>query len=222
MNTQLPWHKIDTVLLDMDGTLLDLHFDAQFWLRHLPQRYSEHHQTTLAEAIDYTVKTIDAQKGTLNWYCLDYWTQEFGFSMRGAKEEIKHLIAVHPGVLEFLDTLQSWNKRVAIVTNAHRDALDLKLEETALHHRVDKVVVSHDYNKPKEDRSFWDDMQKDFPFNPERTLFIDDNLDVLRSARDYGVKYLLAIDQPDSQSPSKDTMEFEGVKHFADITPRMI
>ena len=34
---------IDTVLLDMDGTLLDLHYDNHFWLEHLPQRYAELH-----------------------------------------------------------------------------------------------------------------------------------------------------------------------------------
>ena len=26
--TALPWRDIDTVLLDMDGTLLDLHYDT--------------------------------------------------------------------------------------------------------------------------------------------------------------------------------------------------
>ncbi|MCP4043692.1 MAG: haloacid dehalogenase, partial [Gammaproteobacteria bacterium] len=32
------WNSIHTVLLDMDGTLLDLHFDNQFWLEHVPLR----------------------------------------------------------------------------------------------------------------------------------------------------------------------------------------
>ncbi|HBT55971.1 MAG TPA: haloacid dehalogenase, partial [Pseudomonas sp.] len=32
----LNWNAIDTVLLDMDGTLLDLHFDNHFWLEHMP------------------------------------------------------------------------------------------------------------------------------------------------------------------------------------------
>src|SRR5688572_6670841 len=40
-NSLLPmidWNAVDTVLLDMDGTLLDLHFDNYFWLTHLPKR----------------------------------------------------------------------------------------------------------------------------------------------------------------------------------------
>ena len=63
------WNNIDTVLLDMDGTLLDLHFDNFFWLHHLPKRYSEQH------GIDATVARLDLQQrmasrqGTLDWYC---------------------------------------------------------------------------------------------------------------------------------------------------------
>ena len=46
----LPWHAIDTVLLDMDGTLLDLHYDNHFWMEHLPQRYAELHGVSRAMA----------------------------------------------------------------------------------------------------------------------------------------------------------------------------
>jgi putative hydrolase of the HAD superfamily len=44
------WNNIDTVLLDMDGTLLDLHFDNYFWLTHVPQRYAEAHGIDAEEA----------------------------------------------------------------------------------------------------------------------------------------------------------------------------
>ena len=36
----LNWSKIDTVLLDMDGTLLDLHYDSHFWLNVIPQQHA--------------------------------------------------------------------------------------------------------------------------------------------------------------------------------------
>ena len=41
----LNWSKIDTVLLDMDGTLLDLHYDSHFWLNVIPAatRISKRH-----------------------------------------------------------------------------------------------------------------------------------------------------------------------------------
>lgn len=46
----LDWTAIDTVLLDMDGTLLDLHFDNFFWLEYLPLRYAEQHSLPLPVA----------------------------------------------------------------------------------------------------------------------------------------------------------------------------
>ena len=70
------WQNIDTVLLDMDGTLLDLHFDTYFWLEHLPLRYAQIHKMDQDEARSWLHERIIEQQGTLNWYCLDYWTRE--------------------------------------------------------------------------------------------------------------------------------------------------
>ncbi|MEG2436425.1 MAG: hypothetical protein RSB47_08860, partial [Ruthenibacterium sp.] len=43
------WQEIETVLLDMDGTLLDLEFDSYFWLNLVPQTLSERRGITLDE-----------------------------------------------------------------------------------------------------------------------------------------------------------------------------
>ena len=67
----LDWSKISTVLLDMDGTILDLHFDNHFWLHHLPQRYSELHSVNLAEAKKLLLEHYQRVEGTIDWYCLD-------------------------------------------------------------------------------------------------------------------------------------------------------
>ena len=41
MNLLLPWSGIDTILLDMDGTLLDLHYDNHFWQVYVPEKFAE-------------------------------------------------------------------------------------------------------------------------------------------------------------------------------------
>ncbi|MCK4586177.1 MAG: haloacid dehalogenase, partial [Gammaproteobacteria bacterium] len=46
----IDWKKIKTVLLDMDGTLLDLHFDNHFWLEHMPRRFAEAKGVALEDA----------------------------------------------------------------------------------------------------------------------------------------------------------------------------
>lgn len=46
----IDWAQINTVLLDMDGTLLDLHFDNTFWLYTIPQHYASRNQLSLQEA----------------------------------------------------------------------------------------------------------------------------------------------------------------------------
>ena len=46
----IDWNAINTVLLDMDGTILDLHFDNYFWKEYVPQKYAEktqHHTGTV-------------------------------------------------------------------------------------------------------------------------------------------------------------------------------
>ncbi len=82
----LPWSAIDTVLLDMDGTLLDLHFDNHFWLEHLPQRYAERNGLSRAEADAVLEPLFREHAGQLNWYCLDFWSRELDLSIR----ELKH------------------------------------------------------------------------------------------------------------------------------------
>ena len=210
----LPWNEIDTVLLDMDGTLLDLHFDNHFWLHHLPQRYADLHSINLQQAKDELLPLFIEHAGQLNWYCTDFWSRELNLSVRDLKREVAHLIALRPDADTFLAALRQAGKRVVLITNAHRDSLSLKLERIELAPYFDRLISSHDYGFPKENQQFWFTLQQDFNFDPARSLFIDDSLPILRSARDYGVAHLLAVRQPDSQAGEKNTEEFAAVEDY--------
>jgi len=215
----LDWRKIDTVLLDMDGTLLDLHFDSYFWLEHLPRRYAEMRQLDPQTARDWLHQRIIREQGTLNWYCLDYWSAELGVDIPALKREVAERIGFRPQVQDFLTRLRQQGMRSVIVTNAHRDSLCLKLQETGLDRLVDAIVCSHDFRLPKEDVAFWQRLQEVEPFNPERTLLVDDSLAVLRSAQCYGIVHLLSIVQPDSQAPARSIDEFRAIDRFDDLFP---
>jgi putative hydrolase of the HAD superfamily len=215
----LDWQAIDTVLLDMDGTLLDLHFDNHFWLEHLPLRYAELKQLDPQAARDQLYARYRAVQGTLDWYCIDYWRSALEVDIVALKREVDHLIEVHPHVPEFLDRLRLHGKQVVLVTNAHQASLELKMEQTRLGGHFDHIVSVHEFGYPKEDPRCWETLQAQEPFEKPRTLLIDDNLDVLRSAREFGIGHLLAVYQPDSRGPRRDTGEFDAVESFADLMP---
>jgi len=219
MKSAVDWKQIDTVLLDMDGTLLDLHFDNHFWQVYVPQKFAEQHGLPHAEAHAECFRRYDAKAGTLDWYCVDYWTQQLELDIVQLKQELSHLIAVHPDVTDFLAALKIVGKRVALVTNAHRKSLNLKMDRTGLAVLFDSMHVSHEYGIAKEDPTFWSALRHNEPFDPERTLLIDDSLPVLRSARAFGIAHLLAIIQPDTRQPDKDVADFTAIRRFGEITP---
>lgn len=214
---QIQWPDIDTVLLDMDGTLLDLHYDNQFWLQHLPQRYAELHGVSRAMAEMELQPLFERNAGTLNWYCLDFWSRELKLPIRQLKQEIAELIALRPDADTFLAGLRKAGKRVVMITNAHRDSLSLKLERVELAPYFERLISSHDYGYPKESPQFWDALQADIGFEPARSLFIDDTLAILRSAQRFGVRHLLAVRQPDSKAAPRDTQEFAAVEDYREL-----
>ncbi|MCD9460461.1 GMP/IMP nucleotidase [Marinibactrum halimedae] len=212
------WDNIDTVLLDMDGTLLDLHYDNFFWLEYLPKRYAHIHNVSLEEARECLMQHIRSHEGTLNWYCLEFWSEALRLNVRSIKEEVKHKIRVRPYVEEFLQALNQADKKSVLITNAHPQSLELKLEVTHIDRWLDVVISSHEFQQPKEAQAFWYALQDIEQFDPERTLFIDDTLRVLDSAKCYGIQHLLCVHQPDSQS-SRIIAEYPAIRHFDEIMP---
>lgn len=217
----LDWNHIDTVLLDMDGTLLDLNFDNFFWREHVPRRYAEKLGLDIDSAKLELFPKFSNAEGTIDWYCIDYWSDQLGLDIAMLKEEVDHLIAIHPHVIEFLDQLKVLNKQRVLVTNAHHKSLMLKLDRTALHHHLDEVICAHDFGLPKEDTGFWDKLKVRLPYVNDRTLLVDDSLPVLRSAQRYGISWLLCAKNPDSKNPPKDPEEFQAIVDFRDILPKI-
>lgn len=195
----IEWNDIDTVFLDMDGTLLDLHYDNHFWLTHLPKRYSEIHQLEHEVAEKRLHQHIKDIEGTLDWYCLDYWSESLDLDIPALKRETKEKIKQRPHVTEFLSALRRKQKAIYLITNAHPAGIEIKLTQTNIACYFDEVISSHQFRFPKEDKAFWLALKKHLTFDVNKTLFIDDNIDVLNTAVNFGIKNILGIHQPDSQ-----------------------
>lgn len=217
----LDWRQIETVMLDMDGTLLDLNFDNHFWQEFVPERFAQLHGLTLEQAKQALAPRFKAMEGRLEWYCLDYWSSELRLNIAGLKQELAGLIAVHPHVVEFLDALRG-KRRLLLVTNAHRDSLNLKMEKTCLHSFFDEIVSSHDFGFAKEQQGFWQALQQQHLFEKHSSLLVDDSLAVLRSARQFGIAHLVSISKPDSRRPVRPIAEFPAIEDFRALMPGLL
>ncbi len=215
----IDWTQIRTVLLDMDGTLLDLHYDNHFWMEYLPRAYARDRGIAEEDARAHLEKEFDAVRGSLPWYCLEHWSQVLTMDIPLLKRELKHMIRMRPYALDFLRWLHASDLDVLLVTNAHPETLSIKMGEVDITNWIDRVVVSHDLQAPKEHHQFWDRLQALHPFDPSSTLLIDDTETVLDAARAYGIRHLLTLLQPDSSRQKRIDTRFPGIHHFDEIMP---
>jgi 5'-nucleotidase len=213
----LPWDEIDTVLVDMDGTLLDLAFDNIFWHELVPAIFAETAGITVQAARQEVMERSRRLIGTLEWYCLDHWGRELGLNLAALKRSHRHLIRYLPRAPEFLGAAQERGKALSVVTNAHRDALDVKVEHTGLNGLVDTLVSSHDFRAAKESREFWVELGRRSPFDPRRTVLIEDSVAVLSAARAFGIRHTIAVARPDSRLPRRDIGGFPNVEGVAEL-----
>ena len=213
------WGDIETVLLDMDGTLLDLHFDNHFWLHHVPLCYAKKHNLSHDEAHQHLMQRYSDVRGSLDWYCVDFWSRELSLDIKQLKHDVAEKISIRADVVEFLSWLNQQKKRVVLVTNAHPISLDLKMDKTNLHVHFDNIVNAHDVGQAKESDGFWHMLQKFEIYDKHSAMLIDDNLEVLECARQYGIKYCYGILQPDSQGEAISSRQFITLNSFKEILP---
>ena len=214
---QINWHEVQTVLLDMDGTLLDLHYDHYFWCEYLPLKISQRDGTPLQATKDAVIPQLMAAIGTLEFYCIDHWSAVFQLDILALKQEIAGKIAVRRGVREFLRWLKKSHKRIVLATNAHRATIDMKLHKTQLAEYFDAICCSHDYGHPKEHSGYWQALTAQAGINLPTSLFIDDTERVLLAAQASGVRYIIGIQQPDSQRPALEHSAFAMTNDFSEL-----
>lgn len=213
------WNTIDTLLLDMDGTLLDLHYDNQFWNFRVPEFYAQTHQLSLEQARQIVHQNFRQVAGTLDWYCLDYWQTTLALPIRELKRQFVDLIQVRDDVPPFLREAREAGIRIVLVTNAHPDALALKNEYTELATWCDEQYSTHQFGACKEDQRLWQRLQKHVDFDPQRSLFIDDGEPILDAAREFGIAQLLGVANPDSQLPFKTFQRHSSFDNYAALRP---
>ncbi|WP_333617216.1 GMP/IMP nucleotidase [Mixta calida] len=214
MAIEMNWREIDTVLLDMDGTLLDLAFDSHFWLTLVPQSFSQKRGISLSEANRLITAKYQAVQHTLNWYCLDYWSRELELDIRAMTWEMRSRAQLREDTLPFLQALRACGKRTILLTNAHPWNLEVKLRQTGLGQHLDLLLSTHTFGFPKEDQRLWQAVQHHTGFDNHRTLFIDDSEPVLDAAKRWGIAWCLGVGNPDSGMPTKTFARHQSVNDY--------
>ncbi|MGQ0834335.1 MAG: GMP/IMP nucleotidase [Gammaproteobacteria bacterium] len=209
------WHLIDTALLDLDGTLLDLAFDNWFWLEHVPSAYAAARGLTPEAARVELAPRFRAHEGTLPWYCIDHWSRELSLDISAMKRAAATRVRWLPGARSWLESLRSTGKRLIVLTNAHPEAFRIKDERTGVSRIVDAIVSAHSLGAPKEDARFWQAVRALEMFEPERSLFVDDSQAVLRAARTAGIRWIYAVRRPGEGA--EDPSEFPAVESVSEL-----
>ncbi len=213
------WGQIEYVLLDMDGTLLDKHFDDYFWETLVPETYAAKRNLEIQQARQELLAKYKSREGTLEWTDLDFWSEELDLDIPALKIQVDHLIAVHPYVLEFIEYCQKLNKKIYLVTNAHSKTLEIKMAKTALRGHFDGIICSQQIGVAKEEAVFWDGLKAHIPYDPAKTLLADDTEEVLRSAEQAGIKYLVYVAKPSSKAPYRSSDRFHSITYFKELIP---
>ena len=218
----VPWQSIDTVLLDMDGTILDLNYDNRIFGHLLPTAYAKQNNLSVHAAQDYLHSHMMNLLGTMDFYRLDYWRDFAGMDVVELHEQAAELICFLPSADTFLAQLTRCKKRVLIVTNADRQSFAIKDKALSLTARVDQVISSHDYGVPKENDTFWQILVERTLLDPARTLFIDDTQRVLDAAKRFGIAKTLAVAYPDTQRPARETKGHQSFHHYDQLLPGLL
>ena len=211
------WQQIDTVLFDLDGTLLDLSFDNHLWREIVPAAYAAARSVTPEEARTQLQSRLRDCAGTLDWYCMDYWTRELDLDVTALHRTHAPRILWLPGARETLLGLKALGKRLVLITNSHPRTLQVKDESVGVRRYFDAVFSSHEFGAANEDARFWSRVRAVEPFDLERTLFVDDNAAVLKAARAAGIRFIYAMCHPDSSRPPREHPDFPGVHSVAEL-----
>ena len=214
------WHQVDDVLLDMDGTLLDRHFDNFFFEEELPRRYAAKYGLDAAKAKEKLFALYRSVEGELNWTDLHYWTRTLDIDVIAMTKEFDHMIGFLPHADEFLRHLHAKGKRVHLVTNAHMAGVAIKVEKTGLDRYVHRILDAFEVGYLKMRPEYWPICQRLLGFEPKRTLYLDDDESCLDAAQQYGIGHIYHSAKSSTQLPAQRSARHRSIESLAAFIQR--
>lgn len=210
----LNWNAIDTVLFDLDGTLIDLHLDAYFWTELVPKVYAEKYQLSAYESQQQLHRLYKEIEHSMQWYDVDHWAVQLQLPIRDMLRKHAMNTQVRSGVYPLLRRLREMGKQLIILTDSHPFSMQVKMDNCELSDYFDHLVSSHQFQKPKMHSELWHILYQTYQLNPNRTLLLDDLETVLDQAKQNGLAYTIGIEKPHSQMPTKTFLRHRSIDHF--------
>ncbi|MDR3089055.1 MAG: HAD hydrolase-like protein [Desulfobulbaceae bacterium] len=213
----LPQPPVSYLLLDLDGTLLDAHFDDYFWEDFLPNLIAKRDGMTPDAAREKLLTLYNEARCSLRWADVEYWSERLAVDIVALKRRQAHLIRPHDGALDFLARIENLGANRVLVTDAHPKTLALKLEKVDIGRFFDTIIRAEDLGAAKTEALFWQRLAA-MGYDLGRSFLIDDNLAVLRQARRQGVGHCAHVTRPNSRRRAQATSEFFAVASVADLS----
>ena len=199
------------ILSDLDGVILNLEYDIKFWESWLPDHVANQSNRILEEIKAEIQAEIDIQRGTLNFYDLNYWDNLLNVDCMKIIKEQEEKCSYLEGSYEALQKLSTLNNRMHIVTNGDPRVQEYKAETKNFLEFFDSIFYSMRAGYPKEEKEFWALARHNLNLDFEDAIFIDDDFKVITAAAKAGIKQVIWI------TPGKNRILQNGVETFPSL-----
>jgi putative hydrolase of the HAD superfamily len=199
------------ILSDLDGVILDLSYDIKFWELWLPEHVADQNNQSIEEAQEKIQAAIDAQRGTLNFYDLNYWDDLLDVDCMQIIKAKEERCSYLKGSNEALQKLSVLKNPKHILTNGDPRVQEYKAEIQDFLKFFDSIFYSMHAGYPKEQKEFWALARHNLNLDFEDAIFIDDDFKVVTAAVKAGIKQVIWI------TPGKKRILQNGIGTFPSL-----
>jgi len=169
--------ETECILFDMDGVILDNTYDNNFWQNQIPAALAKKRGCSFEDAKRLAVQIFNYKKNTMDWYDLDYWSNMLDIDIEEQKRlpESYDKIKLYDGVFDILKKIKK-DRKIILITNAHRKTLKIKLKKYDLSPYFDDMVCAHELHYVKEDIQLWYMLRSKYQLDFKKTILIEDTI----------------------------------------------
>lgn len=171
--------KINTIIFDFDGTIIDTNLLIEEGLNYFSQKYRGK-MITKDELSEMTGKTLEDQMAFIHFDKAENMTEQFKiWYIHNHNAKTK----AFPGVIELINHLKLLGYRLAIVSNNSLPTIDHGLRHLGLNDQFEIIISRNDVNVVKPSPEGLIRVMDYFNCNPEQCMYIGDTIGDILAAK---------------------------------------